>query len=282
MIKGRFHQNVPNDIVEAYETIEQLMAHAFYHYPMYDVAIRELSALAEMAVKLRAKQKEIQLNYTDKNGKEKSRSLSNLIDLLLKEKEAKLLKDDLHRIRQFRNALVHRERNTFAGASFRHTIYPILNRVNELFYEDDWRTQDFNPLSKALKCFQEQCLILESNGLKFLAFLPQLNESIANKNLYLFSYEILYDQIKAETSPSESQIIVLSQLTVSENLIQATIVNGEKIKIYPTDKKENVDRYQAAMKRFKEDDETKRIYGSVKPISIASETDKFRYNNAWS
>lgn len=35
------------------------------------------------------------------------------------------------------------------------------------------------------------------------------------------------------------------------------------------------------MKRIKEDNETKLIYGSVKPISIARETDKFRYKYAW-
>jgi len=36
---GHFHAQVPDDIQESYKTVEYLMAHAWYHWPMFDEMI---------------------------------------------------------------------------------------------------------------------------------------------------------------------------------------------------------------------------------------------------
>jgi len=39
IVMGHFHAQVPDDIQESYKTVEYLMAHAWYHWPMFDEMI---------------------------------------------------------------------------------------------------------------------------------------------------------------------------------------------------------------------------------------------------
>jgi len=282
VIKGKFHDHVPKDIKSAYQTIEYIMAHAFYHYPMYDVAVKELTALMEMAVKIRANQKSISLTYKDKKGSEKPCSLNNLIDQVLKgkETEAEILKEELHKVRNLRNSLIHRDSNSFAGASFQNTIWPTINRINELFYERDIRTEDFFSLYDKMKQFKNKCLVLETQKQKYLILLAQLNDSLSNKNLYVFNYEILLNTVEEGQAPSESRIVILKSLTIGEELIEAVPLSGDRFKIYPSTKLENINKYKVAAKLIKQNPDLRATY-HVKLLYLSREVEQFRYNNAW-
>ena len=83
VVKGKFHNLVPDDIIKEFEIAERLMAYSYYCYPMYDEAFKKLLGMTEMAVKLRCKQFGISLEYKDRNGKVRQRTLSYLIDQLL-------------------------------------------------------------------------------------------------------------------------------------------------------------------------------------------------------
>lgn len=81
VIPGRFHDGVPEDIKEDYKTVEYLMAHAFYHYRMYDDALNHLLGTFEMAVKFRAKELEILMERPRNNkGKVYKKTLGELIE----------------------------------------------------------------------------------------------------------------------------------------------------------------------------------------------------------
>ena len=80
VIEGRFHSAVPQDVVEAYITAEYIMAHAYYHWAMYDEAPNKIYRIFEMAVKLLAKEKEIPLTITTRRGKVKDKKLYDLIE----------------------------------------------------------------------------------------------------------------------------------------------------------------------------------------------------------
>jgi len=51
VIWGNFHSGVPKDILNSFETAEYIMAHAWYHWPMYDAALVKVLGILEMAVK---------------------------------------------------------------------------------------------------------------------------------------------------------------------------------------------------------------------------------------
>ncbi len=51
VIQGHFIPSVPEDVLNAYETAEYLMAHAWYYWPMYDEALKKLTGILEIAVK---------------------------------------------------------------------------------------------------------------------------------------------------------------------------------------------------------------------------------------
>jgi hypothetical protein len=53
VIEGVFHQEVPEDVIEAYETTEYLMAHLYYYWPMYDEAFNKVLFTIEMGIKLK-------------------------------------------------------------------------------------------------------------------------------------------------------------------------------------------------------------------------------------
>src|SRR4051812_32380391 len=83
--KGEFHPNVPEDIVNSYKVVEYIMAHSYYHYPMYDEAITKILLVFEMAIKQRCSQLGIELK-TDKN---KYHNLQYLINQLCKKESTK-------------------------------------------------------------------------------------------------------------------------------------------------------------------------------------------------
>lgn len=83
---GAFHADVHEDVVKSYSTAAHLMALAWYHYPMYDEALKKLTGIMEMAVKLRCHQKGITL--TVGVNKPRNKPLVQLIDELCVHPEA--------------------------------------------------------------------------------------------------------------------------------------------------------------------------------------------------
>jgi len=97
LIRGKFHNKVPNAVTDAYITIEYLMAHAYYFYPMYDEALSKLLRTMEMAVKLRCK--EIGIDIVVKRSVlilliEKKRAIRELLIMILKLLLINLLKQN--------------------------------------------------------------------------------------------------------------------------------------------------------------------------------------------
>jgi hypothetical protein len=140
MVKGKFHTKVPQDILDAYITIEYMIAHAFYYYPMYDEALNKMLRTMEMAVKLRCKQLNIPLyEERNKNGsiKLKKKDFNRLIqDLISKEGSSKKLNYSLEIIRELRNAHMHPDRNTFAGGMVQVAIISCVIQINTLFSDE--------------------------------------------------------------------------------------------------------------------------------------------------
>lgn len=131
VVTADFHAGVPVDVVEAYNTAAHLMALAWYHYPLYDEAIRKLTSMVEMGVKLRCQ--ELGIATTSGAATPRPRPLAELIDVLCRAPEAAALKVQLHRARALRNSQAHPEHHSFGGIAMSVAVVPLVQLLNDLF-----------------------------------------------------------------------------------------------------------------------------------------------------
>jgi hypothetical protein len=110
VVIGKFHNQVPEDIVNAFETVSYLMVHSYYHYPMMDEAMTKALLIMEMGVKIKAKQSGIDLETVlNKKGKRNAKILKDLIDEVCEVNGLNFLKKDFDRVRDLRNSKMHPE-----------------------------------------------------------------------------------------------------------------------------------------------------------------------------
>jgi hypothetical protein len=135
---GRFHTQVPEDVIRAYGTASHLMAQAWYHYPLYDEAIAKLLFTVEIAVKQRCQQVGVVQTTSNAAGRTRSIRLQVLIDQLLaiEPHKGQFLGQWLHYVRELRNSFAHPDRYSYGGISLRHHILPLLNLLNFLFLDE--------------------------------------------------------------------------------------------------------------------------------------------------
>jgi hypothetical protein len=150
VIEGVFHQEVPEDVIEAYETTEYLMAHSYYYWPMYDEAFHKVLLIIEMGIKLKAKQLDIPLFRRKKNGERWERQLSKIINDVCKEDYLGELKQKLDRSRGLRNMQVHPKQRSFSGPSggINRNIKYCVNLLNRLFRNKEWHLEQQRKTSK--------------------------------------------------------------------------------------------------------------------------------------
>lgn len=125
VITSSFHDQVHNDILESYKTVEYLMAHSYYHWPMYDEARRKILGIVEMAIKLRSQQLNNSLEYFDKRKRNRKKILAQLINELTNYGYPQPLINRLHWARELRNSDSHPDRHGFGGAILMHAFYTI-------------------------------------------------------------------------------------------------------------------------------------------------------------
>lgn len=133
LIRGNFHKGVPKDITDAFNTVEHLIAHAYYYYPMYDEALSKVLRTIEMAVRIKCKEHGIATERKNKKGNNTPVPLGQLIDSLTKKEPEKDLNLSLDTFRYLRNSLMHPERNSFMGGMSIAAIIRSVNSLNELF-----------------------------------------------------------------------------------------------------------------------------------------------------
>lgn len=140
VVKGQFHSLVPKDVVEAFEVAEYIMAHAYYHYPLYDEAYSKLLLIVEMAIKLRCKQLGIQIE-TGKINKKNGQPINKVLDVLIKEMAAieptKSIEKGLHWLRERRNSKMHPDGHFYMGSMVSPAMKIGVTILNKIFTPDN-------------------------------------------------------------------------------------------------------------------------------------------------
>ncbi|MFC2110880.1 hypothetical protein ACFLQ5_00355 [Bacteroidota bacterium] len=249
VIKGRFHKDVHEDVVNSFQTVEYLMAHAYYHYPMYDVAMNKLLQLFEMAIKIRAKEYNIPEYYS--NSKRKV-SLNDLINELTKEQALKYLKDGLHQERRLRNIFAHPVRFGFGGGLFKQGIMPSITTLNRLFLDQETAIEAQNihhQVEKRFDIFQEGLFVLE-NKLKYLVTGIYFIEAFKYKNDWVYVSvvnpvtENTFDDYSAHKFSSPFILLLKNPQTKNSSFEATNIENNKPITISPTKNPINLSRLE--------------------------------------
>jgi hypothetical protein len=137
LVKADFGPSIPKDVLESYKTAEYLMAHAYYHYPMYDEAFWKVLGIYEMAIKFRCKELGIELLKIGREGnKDQSKNLGVLHDELIKNLKLDSFKYTFDWIIKLRNEQAHPNKHSFGG-----TLYKMHIEMVEKFFKKIFEKQ---------------------------------------------------------------------------------------------------------------------------------------------
>ncbi len=246
VVKGKFQSAVPNDIQESWQTVEYLLAHAYYHWPMYDEGFKKALLIIEIAVKLKAKEKGIALEEkANKAGKQFEKKLSKLICEVFVGKHYQILQNDIDRARNIRNILVHPDRNTYNGAigNIKGNLMFLINVLNDIFRSEEehfQRYQNSVELSEAFKVFDKSLLVLEYHKPSILIE-KILDFSLMNNKLYLFLNPVRTNisEIMSNHFSLNPEVVCLEKFEMEGSELKGITSGGTEIRIHKTDKPEN-------------------------------------------
>lgn len=182
VLKGYFHKDVHEDVVKSFRRAEYMMVNAYYNWELFDEALKKCLFVLEMAIKLKAEEKNIDTYKVSKKGKKINKHLSQIINDICKGSYQSHFKRYLDKARELRNHFAHPEKHHFSGPNG-NSIYimHIVNVLNRLFKDDEW-----------LEAYAKETTILGGQ-------IEELNKNILQINVgveeflitRIFSYEIV-------------------------------------------------------------------------------------------
>jgi len=293
VVEGKFHKNVPVDILKSFVTVGYLLAHSYYHVPMFDEALSKALLIMEMAVKLKAKELNIVLKYPPKkNGDVYEKKLWKLIDEICLNEELSFLKPDFDRARGIRNNKMHPSNHSFAGtASFAAGNSRLfVNVINLLFLN----AESLNKLHKRIEQLENK-LFPFKKGLNVLEY---ENRKILIDGFHTFKYREFQDNsllllyINPLTTTVSEQfvekkypdplIITFTQFEIQENYIEGLDLAGQPMKIYLDDKSVNLKTYyvyKEALSKVSESD--LHMFINANSSRALWKMEKIIYENCW-
>ncbi|HRI61436.1 MAG TPA: hypothetical protein PK228_16965 [Saprospiraceae bacterium] len=180
VVKGRFHKDVPPEVVEGYAIAEHIMAHAYYRYPAMDEALVKLLRVLEMAVKMRCKELGITLETLDNKGKARKKVLNTLINELAAKEAAKPTKGTLIWLKDVRNYLMHPSETSLLGSVAVGHIRQCVIMLNALFlperYFEDAKTE-LERVRSICQPFGEGLFVLEHMGHRYIVYRSEFVET---------------------------------------------------------------------------------------------------------
>lgn len=287
VVEGRFHERVPEDITKSFITVSYLLAHSYYHFPMFDEAMSKMLLIMEMAIKLKAET----LNIPLKKGKRDKR-LAEIINEVFENKEMVFLKPDFDRAREFRNMKMHPKKHQFMGVMgfTNDNARLFVNIINLLFLD----TKDLekiisktDQLHNDLKPFQNGLHVLQFQGQKILIdgfHTFKYREFENNKMLLIYVNPIIksvHEQFLKRKYP-EPLIIAFSEFIIKEDSIEGLDLERNAMKIYIDNKEQNLKTYYDYIMALSDISETDiQIFVELNSSSALWKMEKIVYENFW-
>lgn len=291
VVKGNFHTAVHKDVLKSYKTVEYLMAHAYYHYPMYDEALKKLLSIFEMAVKLRCTDLDIELEFVNRRGKTQKKILAKLITDLIDYGYPVELKSSLDWVRRLRNMSAHPDSHSFGGGIFKGPIIPILNIINSIFkapIDVAERKIKIEHHQKEMESLLNKVYILNHNKQAILVYNPTPVKAMKIKNNWVYAWHI--HPVLANTKklleehkiPSPIVLFLKDENIIDNNLSAFDLETNSKTKLSITTKPENIKNYKKHISEFEALERMDQFaYESSHNSTITTKIDNFVYKHCW-
>lgn len=265
LVKGRFHTQVPKDVVDAFEVVEYLSALAYYKWEIYDEAVNKAFRILEMAVKQKAKEADIPLSRETRRGRVINRPLSELIEDLLDKPHLQSLKGQFDRAREMRNFAMHADSNMYMGgtSNTKGNLILFVNIINQLFLDDEFllhQDEETRRLQAKIEKLQNKALVFEKGETHYL-LKGILYFKLVKHVLFLVCDHVLdnaYETLSQHTY-SPPMVLALNKYEIDEGGIRGSFVDGGEMSIQLTDKEENMaklEAYQAELEKLSDIDKT--------------------------
>lgn len=297
VMESKFHNKVPKDIVDAFETVSYLLANSYYNYNLLDVALNKMLLIIEMAVKLKVKELNIPLKLPpNKQGKAIDKKLFDLIKEVCKEAKLEFLIPDFDRARNLRNSFMHPERHSVMGifaATTKNYIH-FNNVINQLFLDSSEVDllvskrleikQDFESFKDN---FKSKLFILNDTNQKVLINDIHYHKyfSFNQKNiLFLLVNPLLLDIYDRLTNHKfgAPYLLILKEFNFSDSVITGVDLDNNQIEIYETENPLDWGQlkvYLNEMELVSEND--KHLFNAHRSTKALWEIEKVVYNNLW-
>lgn len=186
LVKGKFHKDVPLDIVKEYEKVEHLIAYSYFYYPLLDEAFSLTTRIFELGVNLKCAQIGI-----------KAKSLSEKLKLLSQHVSPEFL-PKWSKFRELRNMFAHPQKSQLFGTTHKGIVFFLgINLLNSLFkkksfFEDIIKHS--SSLNERIKPFANRLCFLEALSKKYLIYgvTPQVSiQKEGVEYVYLILFPVL-------------------------------------------------------------------------------------------
>lgn len=291
VVEGKFHDQVPTDVVSAFETVSYLLANSYSHWQLQDEALNKALLIMEMAVKLKAKELNIDLKFLpNKKGHVFEKKLSIIIEEICSKSELSFLKPDFDRARNLRNHVVHPDRHSFMGvlAKAKSNFMLFNNIINLMFLQD----KEIKELLKnrlvirnKLEVFKNSLYVLETSKHKILIDTIHSHKYACYNNkelLILFVNPILNNPVQYlnDQKFEEPIVIALKDFKINKLTLEGTDLYGGVVKIQTTNKPENIMKFLMYNEELKKVPEhNKSVYNDFRSGKALWEMESIMYNN---
>jgi hypothetical protein len=293
IVKAKFHPDVPADINEAFAMAEYMMAHSYYHYPLYHEAFSKVLRIIEMAVKLRCTQLAIPLEQMNAKRKRiEKRVLKALMDDLIKAEPTKKLQSQFEVARSLRNSTMHPDRHIYSGAMTKNYIKQSITLLNTLFLPESVFIQFQNELSRAqrqLSLLHKAPFILEKADKRYLIEKASLEAAIqiGDQWFYLLAGHPVI--LNANENLSNHNYIkplclqIKNMSCIDDKLRAVHEEDNWEILLYSTRHRTNIETYEAYQRELGAVDENDReMYRHYMSHEIGEVENDFWYQKLWS
>jgi hypothetical protein len=292
VVEGRFHPSVPKDVREAFVMAEYMMAHAYYHYPLYHEAFSKVLRIIEMGVKLRCQQLGIDLECMNpKRQRKEKKVLKVLMDDLIKAEPAKDLENPFAVARNLRNSEMHPDRHTYSGTMTKSYIKNAINLLNTLFLPPtlfESLDRQLKGIKKELEAYQKGLFVLEMEGGRYLVEGVEAEAAMnmdGEAHYLLVGYPIILNVYENFTQHSyvKPLLVDVSGLQVNAEGIHAIAINsGKEVQVTRSKDTANEDRYQhylSELDMVSEQDKT--MYRHHNSHEVGKKETDFWYDRLW-
>ena len=292
-VENKYHNKVPKDIVDNFETVTQLLNLSYFHSNLLDEAVTKALVTVETGIKIKAKELGLELReLPNKKGVRKEKRLFRLIEEVLKVTGQEHLKPEFDRARSMRNRRLHIDSHFFSGLIGypRRNIKSFINLMNQIFLPVD-KINEINELQseldKIVEEMKDDLYILEFNKKKILideVYKIQYITDNKVKLLIAFLNPVINNPKEYYNTNQFNKplVLVIKDFSINDNSIEGLDLKEEKISLFKNEKDSNKITYNGYLKEIKEvSEERLGVHLAVVRQQYPWQFEEIIYENCW-